>query len=145
MAILSKISPEQAEMIRAIDKLLKVSDLDTVQRAYGHAIQPELLNQWAKGLGLKRSPGQVCFKRLLGKSCSFDIHRCVPPCTDHPSLWLKNGKPYCLISQPYNLSMSDIETIGKFCHQHGLEFEISSWPGWHFPHAVLFVTFKAKK
>lgn len=146
MAILSKITPEQAKMIKAMAKLLKVGDLDDVRRAYGHAIQGELLNDWAKGIGLRQSPGQVCIRRLLGKSCGFEIHSCVPPRTDHASLWLKDGKPYCIVSQPYGpLSMSELEEIGKFCHRHGLEFTVDTWPAWYFPHAVLFINFKKAK
>jgi len=141
MAILSEISPEQVEVIKAIGNLLKASGLDAVRRAYGHAIQGELLNWWAKELGLKRSPGQVCIRRLLGKP-GLSLS-CLPPRTDHASLWLKDGKPYCIVSKPYGpLSMSKLEEIGEFCRRHGLEFKVDTWPAWHFPHAVLFITFK---
>jgi hypothetical protein len=142
----SRIIPEQVEVIKAIDKLQEVTDLDTVKRTYAHAIHRELKEAWAKGLGLKQSSGRVCIHRLIGKRCSFyENQPCLPPRTDHPSLWLKDGKPFCLVSQPYGpLVMSDVEAIEKFCHRHGLEFEINSWPGWYFPHAVLFMTFKKK-
>ncbi len=143
MAILSKIDPEHAEMIKAVENLLKVSDLDIVRRTYGQAIQGELLNCWAKGEGLKRAKGQVCIRRLMGKSPL--MYSCLPPFTDHPSLWMKDGKPYCIISQPYGpLSMSQLEDIGDFCHRHEFEFTVDTWPAWHFPHAVLFLTFKTK-
>lgn len=137
----SKATPEQVEMIKSIDNLIKVSDLGTVKETYAHAIHRDLKEIWAKNLNLKQSSGRICVQRLLGKHCNDDGHLCVPPRTDHPSLWLKNGKPFCLVSQPYGLRMPDIEAIGKFCHHHGLKFEIDSWPGWYFPHAVLFVTF----
>ncbi|MDI6752808.1 MAG: hypothetical protein QME78_00250 [Thermodesulfobacteriota bacterium] len=58
----SEITPEQAEVIKAIDKLLKISDLDTVKRTYAEAIHEELRDWWAKGWGLKRSSGRAPLK-----------------------------------------------------------------------------------
>jgi len=138
----SKIIPEQVEMIKSINKLIEADGLGTVKETYAEAIHLHLKEIWAKNLNLTQSSGRICVQRLLGKKCNDDGHLCVPPRTDHPSLWLQDGKPYCLISQPYGpLSMSDTEAIGKFCHKHGLTFKIDSWPGWYFPHAVLFITF----
>lgn len=142
MSFFSATIPEQVEVIKAIDKLMEISGFDMVKRTYAQAIYQDLKRGWAESLGLKQFTGRPCVHKLLGQKClggeSFSL---IPPYTDHPSLWLKDGKPFCLVSQPYGLSMLQIEEIGEFCHKHGLEFEINSWPGWHFPHAVLFITF----
>jgi hypothetical protein len=144
MALLSRITTLQREAITALGKLLEIEGLDATMRAYGWAVQDTLLNLWARKHGLKKSPARPCIQRLLEKKCgTFDLHPCAPPHTDHPSLWLKNGKPYCYVSQPYGLPLDHLKTIMEFCEKHGLTFDIDAWPGWHFPHRVLFLTFVA--
>ena len=130
------------EVIKAIDELISVVSLDTVRRTYAAAVSHALQKEWGESLGLKRFKGRPCLHQLLGQKCpSMESFSLMPPHSDHVSLWMKDGKPFCLVSQPYGLSMLQIEEIGEFCHKHGLVFKIDSWPGWHFPHAVLFITF----
>jgi hypothetical protein len=67
---------------------------------------------------------------------------CMSPFTDYPSLSMKDGKPHCLISQPYELDMESLEDITHFCKQHGLSFTIEAYPAFHFPTRALFVAFQ---
>jgi len=133
---------EITKVANAISELSSVVGLETVRRTYAVAVSEKLQKAWGESQGLKRYKGRPCLHRLLGQKCppmeSFSL---MPPYTDHPSLWMKDGKPFCLVSQPYGLSMGRIEEITVFCQKHGLTFTIDSWPGWHFPHAVLFITF----
>ena len=46
-----------------------------------------------------------------------------------------------IVSQSYGLTHEDLRETLKFCERFGLEVDISSWPSWHFPSAVLTLTF----
>jgi hypothetical protein len=99
--------------------------------------------EWAEHHGLKEvrnTPYCVC--RLLGKVCKrFGVSDCLnaPPGCDHPSLWLRNGKPVTFVFQPYGLCNADVEKLGAFCRERKLELEVSTWPAWHYPGSVLHV------
>jgi hypothetical protein len=137
------------EAVAALDALISQEGSDHATRAYGEVVQDTLLANFAKARGLKRSNGAVCISRLHGKQCAlgyqFSNHRtaggCFPPGTDHPSLWNKDGKPYCFVSQPYGLSHRTLREILAYCEANGFEVEIDAQPSWHFPGRVLTVIF----
>jgi len=98
--------------------------------------------QWAAREKLKESPSSApyCVCRLLDKKCghygSSICPNAVPEC-DHPSLWLRDGKAAVFVSQPYQII--DVEALGAFCKERGLEVAITTWPAWHYPGSVLHV------
>jgi hypothetical protein len=98
-------------------------------------------NEWSKREGLKRSKAApFCVCRLLGKRCSsFGMGTCpnAVPEADHPSLWLRDGKPVAFVSQPYQIG--DVEKLGSFCRDRDLRCTITTWPAWHYPGNALFV------
>jgi hypothetical protein len=102
--------------------------------------------QFAKKYGVTRSDRHACVNRLIGKMCGRGNLKCVDPCPrlpagDHLSLWNKDGKPFCIVSQPYGLSFSALEETFRFCRRYRLRAEISTWPSWHAPGDVLTVLF----
>ena len=67
------------------------------------------------------------------------------PAADHISYWNKNGKPYCIVSQPYHLDDDEMAQAVALCKAHGLEVTVSTWPAWHYPGSVLFMVWKKQK
>jgi len=102
---------------------------------------PDRKQQWAEKYGLRQarqSPYCVC--RLLGKRCRYggssDCPHAVPE-ADHPTLWLRHGKPVVFVSQPYQILQP--ERLGVFCRERDLKCVICTWPAWHRPGSVLQV------
>jgi hypothetical protein len=60
-----------------------------------------------------------------------------PPGVDHPSLWIRDGKPAVFVFQPYGVQ--DVAALGAFCAARSLECSIDTWPAWHNPGRVVFV------
>ncbi|KKN08239.1 hypothetical protein LCGC14_1058630 [marine sediment metagenome] len=102
---------------------------------------------WALREKLKESrrTATYCVCSLLGKGCkrygSSDCVNGVPEC-DHPSLWLRDGKPAVFVSQPYQIR--DPKRLGEFCAERGLECMIRTWPAWHYRGSVLHVEIRRK-
>lgn len=134
--------------VKALSLLCMAEGADAALRAYAEATWEEHQKQYAKKYGLKLSNGRICLARLLGKKCDYHSDHsgipCRPPGADHDSLWLKDGKPYVYVSQPYGLSAREMRELVSMCDRHGLEAYASAWPSWHFPGAVLTVEIKRK-
>ena len=99
-----------------------------------------LMKSWAKEHGLKRSPTDNGLRYLRR-----DIEYGVFPARDHVSYWSKDGKPYCIVSQPYHIYSEDIEMIAHLCGKYDLDCEIDAYPAWHYPGAVVHMTWTKKK
>jgi hypothetical protein len=66
------------------------------------------------------------------------------PGGDHRTLWTKDGKPYCWVSQPYGLRFEDIQKMVLHATKYGLRFEVNSYPAWHYPGSVVFIIWRHK-
>ena len=80
------------------------------------------------GEGLKHTTGSIDFMRLVGKRSEFIG---AEPWEDHCSLWIKNGKPYLFVSEPYDLDISDMKGLIRICEAYGLEFNVRGWSRWN--------------
>ena len=93
--------------------------------------------EFMKKYGLKESQGSVCINRLNGKRCCGDIwkhlHRYEG--ADHISLWNRDGKPVCYVSQPYKeaferpthqAALAKLEELGYFVKVDHLDT-------WYYP------------
>ena len=102
---------------------------------------------WAKKHGLKESNGRSGWCALIKapyKKPPFAERWNIQDGDDHCSLWNKDGKPYCWVSQPYGLSFGNLQKMFLRAEKYGLVFEVNAWPAWHFPSSVLFVTWRHK-
>lgn len=145
----TKQSALYEESVKYLHQLSTQEGSDTATRAYAEAVSKSEKKTWIEKYGLTQSSGVPCVQRLLGKNCgqtsnSFNCEGHAPPGNDHCSLWLKDGKPYFYIFQPYSLDSSLINDLLKFCKKYELEFLISTWPSWHFPGAALSVILRKK-
>ena len=85
-------------------------------------------NTWGKRI--ERDKNDVPRWLKTGRSTARYIR---PPGSDHDSFWIADGRR-TFVTEPYNLSSSDVLEMVRFADMHGLEFHIdpacSSWfPG----------------
>ena len=62
---------------------------------------------------------------------------------DHISLWLKDGKPYCVLSQPYGFNFEAIKEAMVIAERYGLEFDVNRWPSYHHDGVISILWSKA--
>ncbi len=143
-----KPSKLYSQAVEALLALVEAEGADAALRVYAQATWEEYYRQYAEKHGLKLSAGHPCLSRLLGKRCSqksdYSGVPCYPPGADHDSLWLKDGKPYAYITQPYCLTLNAMRDLVAMCDQYGLDVNIRTWPSWHFPGGVLTMEIKRK-
>lgn len=145
-----KPSPLYREAVLALSRLIEAEGIDQTERASAEALSEPLLEQWKKTIGATRSQGQPCLNRLLGgrhqEHWNSDrvCHPCRIPISDHTTSWIKNGKPVCILSQPYSLSTENMREIVATCEEWDLSVTVRTGPGFHFPGRILSVLWKHK-
>ncbi len=93
--------------------------------------------------GVKPSSGWHFLERLTGRRAVRDPMRFA--WLDHPSLWIKAGKPFSFVSQPYGLSLQDLREIVAYCEEHDLDVSVDAGASWHYPGATVAVEFTRKE
>ncbi len=132
-----------AEYIAAVEAMGRLSP-DHAHRAWAEATSEASMKAWATRYGVNRSSGHICIQRVIGKNCKYRGvigKSCMPPMADHCSLWLKGGKPYVFVSQPYPSSAIDLVVAFEFARENKLALRIGTWPSWHFPGSVLMMEY----
>lgn len=134
--------------IKALQALIEAEGLDKANRAFAEASDEAIRESFSKREGVTPAGGHICVRRLLGKKCTLGYpsevrdgssHLCLPPGSDHWSLWNKEGKASLLVSQPYDLSYNTLKEMINFCEVNGLEVNINADATWHFPGRVVGV------
>ena len=100
---------------------------------------------WAETNGLKEYTGNAFSGlRFLNHAMPkhFDYTRF--PAQDHTTYWKKDGKPYCVISQPYHVSEEEMESVAALAKAWGFSVVISAAPAWHYPGGVVHMEWKSK-
>lgn len=140
--------PDELQAARALESI-PPGERD---RVFAESISHHIEKRFAEAFGLKQSSGRVCIQRLLGRTCTqwLRSHRmgeceCLPPGTDHPSLWLKNGKPVVFVSQPYGVTAKTMADMNKFAEKHGLEFDVGAEMSWWYPSRTVLVCWRKKE
>ena len=135
---------ESALYIETVKKIRElVSAEGDVGRAYAEAVRDHSKAVYLRTRGLKPTSGRVDLCRLTGKRARAD-NGYYMGWIDHPSLWIKDGKPEVFISQPYQLSLEDMRELIATCDAFGLEAMVDTWPSWHFPTGVLTIKVRKK-
>lgn len=96
----------------------------------------EEFNDFMESRRLKQSTSGN-FMRILEK-----VEFGKPPNDDHGVLFNRNGKAHTYVSQPYQIGLSAAKEMVEFAEKHGLEFNISTYPAWHFPAGVISVVWR---
>ena len=115
-------------------------------RVMACAVADRWKQAWVDRYGLKESGGAVSFARLVGRrrhANSLPRRRSdrpplYPPCCDHPTLWLRDGKPAVFVSQPYHLNNDELHKLMGLCTAWGVTLRISTW-SWYFPGSTFLV------
>lgn len=136
------VSPEE----RTPSYDMVISLLREVKEAERAAAEGLTLNRWKewKNSGLSRSSSIPCLSKLVGNRCPGNMyHECVPRGFDHTTMWTLNGKPYAVVTQPYTISMGDLELITDSVRALGLRFFITARDSWHFPgHTLALIVYR---
>jgi hypothetical protein len=146
----NRLTNPMRRLITDLRQLTAESDVDVVSRVYASAVHAASCQEWAQGLGLRRSTGHPCLGRLRDGRCTEQYayqygqstkHRipCRIPGADHDSLWLKNGKPVLYVTQPYHWTWETMQEAVAFGQFWGLAIDVEPWPSWHFPGRVLTI------
>lgn len=132
------------EHLQAVRSLEKVKNYDRVFAEIAATRRLESLH----ALGYKKSSGKPCIHRLLAhKTClRSDVRAdgCWPPAADHVTLWLRDGKPAMLVSQPYGLRYEDLKATVEYAEENGLRVFIDAALSWHYASATLAVILTRK-
>jgi len=103
-------------------------------------------DEFAKKRSLKEAGGDPFWGRLIGKRRpAFGKSRPLPlelPATDHSVLWNNlDGEARVFQSQPYNLSLDEMNHITEIAVQFNLGVAITAngFDCWHYPGGVMSV------
>lgn len=109
---------KEKELILKIRELAE-EDLSMAQSVFRCAVADLM-----RPKGLKESPRRS-WERLLGKIDREGLEEKLPG-SDHDSLWLKDGKPYVYVMQPYGIDMERLEKLIQICKKNNFTFFIDA-------------------
>lgn len=100
------------------------------------------MHEWAAREGLRQShASSQPIPWLLGRRTPWSDT--TPPgwwgWFDHGTRWTRDGRPYCLVGQPYQLHADDLQELLALHTERALDITISTHPAWHCPGGVLSV------
>ncbi len=110
--------------------------------------QGELQRRWAFALKVTKATGRVRWWQVVGDVSPKGTYGMSPPgnwpkrppAWDHPSIWVRNGRPIVAVSQPYPWLLNDeIESLNEFAGEYGFRFKISNYTSWHYPSRCWFI------
>lgn len=131
--------------IRAVSilrQLIKQEGLDSVQRVYAQATWPVTLKQYIESNELKITSGTHNITRLTTSNGLVAFKPIRLRCEDHSTLFLKDGKPYSFITQPYALNLPSMRQLANYCEENDLDVFVNSFQSWHFPGSSLMIEIK---
>lgn len=120
-----KPSPQYLETVRML------ADLDTYDRAFGE-VASSRIQERLRRMGYTQSRGTPCVHRLLGKRSCRGERDCLPPDSDHVTLWNRDGKPAMLVSQPYGVFHDALKGTLAFAEERGLSVFIDAGFSWYW-------------
>ena len=143
----SKPTPVYIAAVDALNNLKSSEGISQTGSAYSDAIHEDRLKQYMKQYGLKQSRvNHKCLCYLLGnKKClQYNTYPRQGSCitldgvSDHTYMFIRKGKPFVYVTQPYGLTEKGIQSLGRVSEQYGLDVTIST-RSWHFPSSTLLI------
>lgn len=134
-------TPVYLAAVRALEALA-AEDPEAMAQAYIEAGGGYRKEHYIKSRSVKPTMGNPFIERLAGA-------RAVPNPVrfgwmDHPSLWVRGGKPFSFVSQPYGLSLEDLKQIVAYCEEHNLNALVDAGMSWHCPGSTVAVELTRK-
>ena len=142
---LSKEDWKDPKTLAAIQALTEANP-SIRDRIFAEVTADEDLSDFVKSRNLKVSKSH-CIMRLLGKQCGAVYYKpckCRPPGDDHGMMFNLDGKAFCYVSQPYQVSQETAKEMVAFAERYNLQFHIATWPAWHFPSGTVSVVWTRK-
>lgn len=142
-------TPAYEKAVEAL-KVLQKDDPDLISRAYAEASCSYIKHLYTnragrRELNLKKSPSRNTFDRLIGRRVNYGYDALWSQWMDHPSLFLKDGKPYSFIGQPYGISGEEMREIVTLCDEHNLQAWVDAGWSWWFPGETLLIELRHKE
>ena len=129
--------------VRVLAELAEREGLDDAGRAWAEVASALVKRRFCEHWRVRPAPNVTnCVGRLVGRRHRppfYVCDHCNPPGTDHPWLFLRNGKPTLFVSQPYTLSWDEMQRLVDWCRERGLRADVSADESWHFPGRTLAV------
>ena len=126
--------------LAAVAALRALSE-DEAMRAAAEVVAPGRRQLFLAQTGWREKTLNLCVRQLLGKRCTHGgAHRriddddddCLPPGSDHVSMFTGDGRTHLFLSQPYDLSWEALKGLVAYCERVGLEADLDG-ASWHFP------------
>jgi len=144
-----KRTPAYEKAVEALEAL-REEDPDLMTRAYAEVSCGYIKGLYTsrtsrRGLNLKKSPSRNTFDRLIGRRTNYGYDPLWSRWMDHPSLWLKDGRPYSFVGQPYGISEEDMREIIAYCDEYNLQSWVDTGWSWWFPGETLLIELRHKE
>ncbi|GEM_PF-2102631 len=110
--------------------------------AYAEASTGYIEHIYSIKYDLNLTSGRNVFEHLIGKHTYANVFR---RWMDHPSLWLKDGRPYTFVGQPYGLTFEDLKDILHYCEEYDLTASVDAGLSWWYPGWTVLVEVKRKE
>lgn len=130
-------SPIVKSALKNMWEVLDSEGNDTLKRIYAQ-VAHQSIYQYMEEKGYKRSSRADIRRLITGIEKKWHIPWYAPG-DDHCSLWNKDGRAAVYLSQPYHLTMKDVQEMLEFAQKYELKFFINTYPDFHFPGSVLVV------
>lgn len=136
------------DTLESIRLLLDNEGLDKTIACFAQAVSDAFENKYLEENDLRPSSVQLCVHRFLGKKCNNSMHEigtgCLPPATNHLSVFKKNRKIAAFTSQPYKLNFNILKEIIAYCEKNHLEVNLLPYSS-HYPCKTFHLEYKAIK
>lgn len=128
--------------VLALHALLETEGADRVRRACADVTSEVNKKRFAEINGLKQAR-YAELHRLMPKPVRNPMDRILinngSNFIDHPSLWLKDGKPVIFLSEVYEMNEEKIGELSSFCEKNDLRWIVRALPSAHFPGAIMTI------
>lgn len=124
---------------------LREEDPSLMSAAYAEAATTYKEQAYCRKHGVNRSRAGNTFDRLIGRRKDYGYSSLWQRWMDHPSLWLKGGRPHIFVGQPYGLTLRDLQEIVALCDEYGLTAEVDAGLSWWYPGSTLLVEMRHKQ
>lgn len=126
----------ELECLAALTRVADGYGLHTVQTLFNSATKNMYRDAFSRG-ALKGKSYGTCILKLEGKRCRIGYedggyHKCLPDGFDHSEIWTWRGRAVAITTQPYGIRQAEVDSLSKYCSEHGLSYEIRA-EGWHNP------------
>jgi hypothetical protein len=101
----------------------------------------KIRREFIKKYGLKKNQGYACIAKINGERCTLAPHLHTYKGADHESLWNKDGKPVCFVSQPYKEAFKSPEHQAQLAKLEELGYfvRVDFSGSWHYPGKTVLI------